>query len=79
MARYEYDLTVIGAGTAGLVTAAGAASFFSPCEVRGDSQTIHPYPTLSEVVRRTADAYYREKLFAGRLPRLLKRVFDFLR
>lgn len=43
------------------------------------SQTIHPYPTLSEVARRTADAYYREKLFAGRLPRLLKRVFDFLR
>ncbi len=43
------------------------------------SQTIHTYPTLSEVVQRTADAYYREKLFSGRLPRILKRVFDFLR
>jgi pyruvate/2-oxoglutarate dehydrogenase complex dihydrolipoamide dehydrogenase (E3) component len=43
------------------------------------SQTIHTYPTLSEVVRRTADAYYREKLFSGRLPHILKKVFNFLR
>lgn len=27
MAKYDYDLTVIGVGTAGLVTSAGAASF----------------------------------------------------
>lgn len=48
-------------------------------KIQALSQTIHPYPTLTEVVRRTADAYYREKLFSGRLPRILKRVFDFLR
>jgi len=43
------------------------------------SQTIHTYPTLSEAVRRAADAYYREKLFSGRLPRVLRKVFEFLR
>jgi pyruvate/2-oxoglutarate dehydrogenase complex dihydrolipoamide dehydrogenase (E3) component len=43
------------------------------------SQTIHTYPTLAEVLRRAADGYYREKLLSGRIPRLLKRVFDFLR
>lgn len=48
-------------------------------KIQALSQTIHTYPTLSEVVRRTADTYYREKLFSGRLPRILKRVFDFLR
>lgn len=48
-------------------------------KIQALSQTIHAYPTLTEVVRRTADAYYREKLFSGRLPRIFKRVFDFLR
>lgn len=29
------------------------------------SQTVHPYPTLSEGVKGAADAYYRQKLFSG--------------
>lgn len=36
------------------------------------SRTIHPYPTLVEAVRRTADLYYREKLFRGPLKRILQ-------
>jgi pyruvate/2-oxoglutarate dehydrogenase complex dihydrolipoamide dehydrogenase (E3) component len=36
------------------------------------SQTIHVYPTLSEAVRRTADQYYRDKLFSGPLKGLLR-------
>ena len=36
------------------------------------SQTIHVYPTLSEVVRRTADQYYREKLLSGPFKGLLR-------
>lgn len=36
------------------------------------SQTIHAYPTLVEVNRRAADLYYREKLFSGRLGKLLR-------
>ncbi len=48
-------------------------------KIQSISQTIHSYPTLTEVVRRTADVYYREKLFSGKLPGILKRVFDFLR
>ncbi len=48
-------------------------------KIQALSQTIHTYPTLVEVVRRTADLYYREKLFSGRLPRILGKIFDFLR
>lgn len=36
------------------------------------SQTIHAYPTLAEAVRRTADQYYREKLFSGPFKGLLR-------
>ena len=36
------------------------------------SQTIHTYPTLAEVNRRTADQYYRDKLFSGPLKGLLR-------
>lgn len=36
------------------------------------SQTIHVYPTLSEVNRRAADQYYRDKLFSGPLKRVLQ-------
>jgi pyruvate/2-oxoglutarate dehydrogenase complex dihydrolipoamide dehydrogenase (E3) component len=41
------------------------------------SQTIHVYPTLSEVVRRTADQYYREKLLSGPLKRVLQLLMRF--
>lgn len=36
------------------------------------SQTIHVYPTLAEVNRRTADQYYRDKLSSGPLKGLLR-------
>ncbi len=43
------------------------------------SQTVHVYPTLSESVKRAADAYYREKLFTSRNKKLLKTFFDLRR
>ncbi|WP_309299325.1 FAD-dependent oxidoreductase [Paenibacillus sp. YYML68] len=36
------------------------------------SHVIHPYPTHTASVQRAADQYWREKLFAGKLPQLLK-------
>lgn len=41
------------------------------------SQTIHVYPTLAEGVRRTADQYYREKLFNGPFKRVLQLLMRF--
>ncbi len=41
------------------------------------SQTIHAYPTLAEAVRRTADQYYREKLFSGPLKTVLQFLMRF--
>jgi pyruvate/2-oxoglutarate dehydrogenase complex dihydrolipoamide dehydrogenase (E3) component len=41
------------------------------------SQTIHVYPTLSEANRRTADQYYRDKLFSGPLKRVLQLLMRF--
>jgi pyruvate/2-oxoglutarate dehydrogenase complex dihydrolipoamide dehydrogenase (E3) component len=41
------------------------------------SQTIHAYPTLAEANRRTADQYYREKLFSGPLKRILQFLMRF--
>ena len=39
------------------------------------STTIHVYPTLSDVNKRAADGYYREKLFTGRNRRALSAFF----
>lgn len=41
------------------------------------AQTIHAYPTLVEGVRRTADQYYREKLFSGPLKAILQFLMRF--
>ena len=43
--------------------------------IQGLSTTIHVYPTLSEVSRRAADNYYREKLFTGCTQKLLSAFF----
>jgi pyruvate/2-oxoglutarate dehydrogenase complex dihydrolipoamide dehydrogenase (E3) component len=43
------------------------------------STTIHAYPTLAQAVKRTADQYYREKLFTGWFPRFSRRVIAFTR
>lgn len=36
------------------------------------SHVIHPYPTHGAVLQRAADQYWRQKLFSGVLPKLLK-------
>lgn len=36
------------------------------------SQVIHPYPTHVEAIQKTADLYWREKLFSGTLGKWLK-------
>ena len=41
------------------------------------SRMVYPYPTMVEGVKRTADAFYRERL-AGRTGRLLRRVVRWL-
>jgi pyruvate/2-oxoglutarate dehydrogenase complex dihydrolipoamide dehydrogenase (E3) component len=41
------------------------------------SQMVYPYPTMSEGIKRTADAYYRAKL-AGRSGAWLRRVVRWL-
>lgn len=39
------------------------------------SQTVHVYPTLSEIVKRSADSYYREKLFTERNQKIFSAIF----
>ncbi len=36
--------------------------------------TMHVYPTLSQVVRRTTNKYYAEKIFSGWIPKLTKKL-----
>lgn len=36
------------------------------------SQVIHPYPSKGEAVKRVADLYWRERLFSGSVPKILK-------
>ena len=43
------------------------------------SNVIHPYPTHSAAVQRTADAYWRKKLFEGFLPKLVERYIRWFR
>ncbi|RKD21845.1 hypothetical protein BEP19_14655 [Ammoniphilus oxalaticus] len=43
------------------------------------SQVIHPYPSRVGAVQQTADLYWREKLFSGRLNQLLKLYARLLR
>jgi hypothetical protein len=39
------------------------------------AKTIHVYPTLSEIPKRTAGVYFAEKLISGRTKRLLHLLF----
>jgi hypothetical protein len=41
------------------------------------SQMVYPYPTMTEGIKRAADAYYREKL-QGRTGAWLRRVVRWL-
>lgn len=43
------------------------------------SHVIHAYPTHGAAVQRAADQYWRRKLFAGILPKLLKRYIQWFR
>ncbi|HCV53771.1 FAD-dependent oxidoreductase [Exiguobacterium sp.] len=40
------------------------------------SRVVHPYPIRGAAVQRAADVYWRERLFAGPIPKWLKRYFD---
>ncbi len=42
--------------------------------ITGLSRSIHVYPTLSMGIKRSADEYYRERLFRGWLPKAAKRL-----
>jgi len=42
--------------------------------ITGVARTIHVYPPLSMGVKRSADEYYRERLFSGWLPKAAKRI-----
>ncbi len=44
--------------------------------LRSIAQTIHPYPTQSEAIRKTADAYQRTRLTPG-VQRLLRTILRF--
>jgi len=37
------------------------------------ARDIHPYPTMSEIVKRTADTWYRTKYTGTRSARLVQR------
>lgn len=43
------------------------------------SQVIHAYPTRSAALQRTADLYWRQKLFTGMLPKLMRRYIQWFR
>ncbi|RSK27569.1 FAD-dependent oxidoreductase [Bacillus sp. HMF5848] len=43
------------------------------------SQVIHPYPNHAAAVQRTADLYWREALFAGWIPKVIKKYIQWFR
>ena len=43
------------------------------------SQTVHVYPTLSEITKKAADNYYREKFFTERNQKILGALFSLRR
>lgn len=43
------------------------------------SHVIYPYPTHGAALQRVADQYWRNKLFGGMLPKLLKRYVEWFR
>lgn len=43
------------------------------------SNVIHPYPNHSAAVQRTADAFWRKKLFEGFLPKLMEKYIRWFR
>jgi dihydrolipoamide dehydrogenase len=42
------------------------------------SSTIHIYPTVSQIIKRTCDKYYSEKLFSGNLKKITEKLIHFL-
>lgn len=42
--------------------------------VRNISETIHVYPTLAQVIKRTTDRYYAEKIFSGWVPKFTRKL-----
>lgn len=42
--------------------------------VKGITNTIHVYPTLSQAIRRTTNKHYAEKIFSGWIPKVTKKL-----
>ncbi len=60
---------------AGELIADWAIALSGGIKLSGLAQTVLPYPTLSEITRRTAGEYLAPRLFDGIGPKLLKVVF----
>ena len=69
----RYNMLVIGAGSAGLVTAIGASglgdmiaeislAITNRQRLGNVAKTIHPYPNQAEAVRKVGDLYNRTRL-----------------
>lgn len=43
------------------------------------SNIIHPYPTRGAIVQQAADQYWRDKLFEGFVPKLMKKYIEWFR
>ncbi len=49
-----------------------ATAMHAGAKIGSLSRMVHVYPTWPEAIRRAADAYYREKLSGGWIPKLLR-------
>ena len=63
---------------AGTMVAEVALAVKHGLSIKHISGLVHPYPTMSEGVRKAADAYYRAKLTEG-ARRWLERYFSVVR
>jgi pyruvate/2-oxoglutarate dehydrogenase complex dihydrolipoamide dehydrogenase (E3) component len=63
---------ILGSGSDALIHQV-AMAMRAGIKIGGLSQMIHAYPTWPEGLKRTGDAYYREKLAASRIRPLLRR------
>lgn len=68
----------IGKGAGDWMQEVGAAVQFGK-RIGDLSMVVHPYPNHAAAVQRTADLYWREKLFEGKLPKLMKTYIKWLR
>ena len=65
--------TLVGRGAGELIMEVALAMRHG-ITLPGLAREIHPYPTLSEIVKRTADEWYRTRYTGTRAARLVRRV-----